>query len=259
MKSVSIEEMLAQIEEVLEKSETPSDDDAIRAAPTGPVTPIIPRQNVEVSIIADASNADASIAESSIEELIEKLEQQTEESIYQECIESYTRLIGEPPDSFISNMLKVYASMSYRHEQLLLNLLQNSQPENPEVERRYQNAVERHIEAYGEPPNPFQSQTLRLHATEDVRIEQQMMIQDFHRRHLQEDIENRHSQHFELGSSSEFQPLSETATVHYQPICPAEREQLDRYGELFELSREEGESDEAYRERIRQRAYPHLN
>ena len=86
-----------------------------------------------------------------------------------------------------------------------------------------------------------------------------MMRHDFHRRHLQENMENRRSQHFELGSNSEFQPLPETDTVHYQPICPAEREELDRIGELFELSREEGESDEAYRERIRQRAYPHLN
>ena len=41
-------------------------------------------------------------------------------------------------------------------------------------------------------------------------------------------------------------------------ICPVEREQLDRYGELFEVSREESKTDEVYRERIRQRAYLRL-
>ena len=39
-------------------------------------------------------------------------------------------------------------------------------------------------------------------------------------------------------------------------VDPAEGNELDTIGELFDVPRQEGETDEAYRERIMHRAYP---
>lgn len=148
MKSISVEEMLAQIDEVLEESE-PSTDTGVVAAPTGPTISIPPTQ-LEQHFALDHSDANE----------FRPLPATESETV------RYTPLPSQPnPFS----------------------------PENPEVEQRYQNTVERHIEAYGEPPNPLQSQMLRTHAIQDVRIEQQTM-RDFHRRQLQEHSENRAAQ-----------------------------------------------------------------
>ena len=252
MKPVSVEEAIAEIEEVLEENEISPDENVVRAVPTGPVMPLLPTptsENPEVeqlyqnaverhihahgeppnpfqavvlrlhaetetglttlqSPVGPVTSPDAP-TELSLEEITEKLEQQTEESIYQECLEGYARFTGEPPSQFIRNMLKVYASMNYRCGQYLLNRLQNPQTEICPTE-------------------------------------------------------NRDTQRVEVGRpDTEFQLAGVAEPVYFQnrppvEICPVEREQLDRYGQLFDVSREEGETDEAYRERIRQRAYPHL-
>ena len=161
MKPVSVEEAIAEIEEVLEENEISPDENVVRAAPTGPLIPLLPT-----------------------------------------------------PTS-----------------------------ETPEVERLYQNAVERHIHAHGEPPNPFQALVLRRHAEMETGL---TSIQ---------------SPAGTVTSPDTPTELSLEEFIQNRPpteLCPVEREQLDHYGELFDVSREERETDESYRERIRQRAYPHL-
>ena len=193
-KPVSVEEMLAQIDKILEENEMPPHT-GIRAAPTGPATPILPTATIDapagittfqspVGPVLFAPDADTDIAEYapdydnsqpsgnphprhfpierlhwlfSSEELITRLEQQTEESLYQAYIEKFTRITGGSPSPLISDILRARALVDYTQGRYSLAFLQN-------------------------------------------------------------------------------------------PPCPVEREQLDRYGELFEVSRE----------RIRQRAYPHL-
>ena len=196
-KSVSIEEVIARIEKDLEENEI-AEEGVIRAAPTGPTTPLMPREHFEIGSLLDngdfrpLTDNESTIRYEplrrgpmnpcspdnlntflSAEELIAILEQETEESFYQIYCEKYTQLTGEPPNTVISEIIKTRAFLDYAHGQRILRYLQNI------------------------PQSPLE-------------------------------------------------------------MCPVEREQLDRYGELFEVAREEGESDEAYRERIRQRAYPHL-
>ena len=217
-KSVSVEEAIARIEKDLEENET-HEEGVIRAAPTGPTTPIMPREHFEIGSLLDNGDFrpltdnestihyetiarsllvgndienDSGITTSAppvgpvytpptfeeqdqpliLEELITKLESETEASLYQELWEKYTRICGELPDPAISDVLESLASLEHLRRQYLLNILKA-----PRVE-----------------PNPIE-----------------------------------------------------------------ERQCLNRLGELFEVAREEGETDEAYRERIRQRAFPYTD
>ena len=200
MKPVSDDEMLAKIDEILEENQTPSESDTgvVRAAPTGPATPILPNQHFEIGMTTLQSptarefrplpstesdtvrytplpsqpnpfSPDNQERPLTLEELIKKLEQQTEASLHQEFCDKFTQMTGHSPDATISEMLKSRAFLEYHHGQRYLSFLQN-------------------------PP---------------------------------------------VWSHSE-------------------GAQLDRLGELFEVAREAGETDAAYRERIRQRAFPHL-
>ena len=191
MKSVSVEEAIARIEKDIEENKIEPNpdsesDEGIRAAPTanaGMPNGLTPLQSPapphyflpEPPTESDESRHTiaSSIRPLSTEEIITELEQQTEESLYQEFIEKWTTRFGEPSDT-IKTVFKGGAALNYHRGQQILSVL-----------KYFQNR----------PPTE---------------------------------------------------------------MCPVEREQLDRYGELFEVYREEGESDEAYRERIRHLAYPHL-
>ena len=213
MKPVSVEEAIAEIEEVLEENEISPDENVVRAAPTGPLMPLLPT-----------------------------------------------------PTS-----------------------------ENPEVERLYQNAVERHIDAHGEPPNPFQAAVLRRHAEmetglttlqspvgpvtspgtpTELSLEELIAELEQHTKEslYQESIEKFTACYGEPSDTIKSFARTRAALNYYliqtklrvlkyfqnrppTEMCPVEREQLDRYGELLEVSREEGETDEAYRERLLQRAW----
>lgn len=177
MKSVSIEEAIARIEKDLEENEI-AEEGVIRAVPTGPATPIISNDSgittlqSPVGPVFDPPTFGDNNQPLTLEELIERLNSETEESLYQKLIEGYTAHFGEPSDTIIE-LARTCAALNYHHCQSRLRVL------------KY--------------------------------------------------LQNR--------------PPTET--------CPIERDQLDCYGELFEVSREADEPDEAYHERIRQRAFPH--
>ena len=151
MKSISVEEMLDRIDEVLEESEPSDADTGVVAAPTGPATPILPTQRVEIGVPPDESefrplttaendtirytplpsepnplSPDNLNAFLSYDELVDKLEQETEEPLYQAYVEKYTRLAGEPPDPIISTIIRTRAFLDYTQGRRLLTVLENN-------------------------------------------------------------------------------------------------------------------------------------
>lgn len=130
-KSVSVEEAIKRIEKNIEENRIEVDASVIRAVPTGPTTPI-PRIPNDSGITTLASPvgpvyAPPTFGDSdqllTIEELIEKLESETEESLYQEFCEKYTRISGHTPDPTLSDIIKNLASLEHLRGQYILNIL----------------------------------------------------------------------------------------------------------------------------------------
>ena len=143
MKSVSVEEAIARIEKDLKENEIAAEG-VIRAAPTGPVTPIIPRDASEPMTPPTFRDSDQPLT---LEELIVKLESETKASVYQEFCEKYTRITGETLiNPAISGLLESMAYLRYAQGQHLLGFLKAHLQPDPTEERQCLNRLGEHLE-----------------------------------------------------------------------------------------------------------------